>query len=137
MDNQSARLAIFRTPVSSCIKEEALTVLPDTACSVAILMMRVNKKSCVVVQDANDVVQGIVTEQDVVRRVVFQEDADCSIDKIMSDQVQAIESDALLYQAVSIMRRHNLKHLPVVSKKGEVIGVGTAKRCFRCRLVAA
>lgn len=81
--------------------------------------------SSLVVVDAEGHPQGILTEQDVVRRVTFQVDGDCPVDQVVSRPVRAIRADDLLFHAIARMRRAGLRHMPVTDDRDCLVGILT------------
>ena len=74
-----------------------------------------------------DYVVGIVTEQDIVRRATAEAiDLNLPIRKVMSINVQLIEPDLDLVDAVNFMEKNDVRHLPVV-KDDKLIGIITFK----------
>ncbi|HEX6980314.1 MAG TPA: DUF294 nucleotidyltransferase-like domain-containing protein [Alphaproteobacteria bacterium] len=68
-------------------------------------------------------VAGIITEQDIVRRVAFQVSADIPVDAVMTRPVVTVAADDFLYRAVARMRRLALRHMPVVDPGGRPVGM--------------
>ena len=66
---------------------------------------------------------GIVTERDVVQKLIFQSKPDDLLSQYMSQPVEFVYDYDLLYHAIGFMRKSNLKHMPVVSMSGEVRGI--------------
>jgi signal-transduction protein with cAMP-binding, CBS, and nucleotidyltransferase domain len=66
--------------------------------------------------------RGIFSERDLVRRVVLERrDPDRTpVCDVMTVDVATIEEDATLEEAMSVMKRANCRHLPVV-KDGKVV----------------
>ena len=63
---------------------------------------------------------GIVTEQDVLRRL---KGAEQPVEAIMTAPVLTVRADDQLYRAIGFMRRHRLRHMPVVDGQGAVVGM--------------
>jgi signal-transduction protein with cAMP-binding, CBS, and nucleotidyltransferase domain len=86
------------------------------------LMMKENVSS-VIVLDRNTIC-GIVTERDVVRKVVGQEmnQHETAIDAIMSFPVHTIDAGKTIVDAARMMRDKNVKKLVVVEGR-EVTGI--------------
>ncbi len=76
-----------------------------------------------VVVDADGAIQGIVTEQDVTRRIAFRVDPGAPIETVMSAPVKTIAERDYLYHAIAHMRRARLRHMPVVDDAGRVVGL--------------
>lgn len=82
---------------------------------------------CLVILDKDKVV-GILTEQDIARKVVAQgrEGAATLVKEIMSREVVHIEPPEDLHKAVELMGQNGIKHLPVISN-GKLQGIITFK----------
>ncbi|GBE92021.1 PAS domain S-box protein [Nostoc cycadae] len=117
-----------------------LTVLPDTLLIDAIALMNPvsNSKvksasgfsSCVLVVKEKKLV-GILTLRDVVR--LTGEGVDLSRIKILEVMTQPVMSltltcDQNALTALSFMRQHCIRHLPVVDKQGQLVGLITQDR---------
>lgn len=117
------RLSGFVKRVRDHLTRPAVRVAPETSCAGLISVMRESAASHALVTDDRGVLLGIVTEQDVLRRVVFDADKDMPVTKIMSAPVHTVNSDEFLYLAIAKMRRLGLRHLPVVDAQARIAGV--------------
>ncbi len=81
--------------------------------------------SLIVVDDHRNIT-GIITEMDIVKKVVAQNmsAADVSISEVMSTPVHTIERDRLVQEAAEYMAERNIRRLPVVDGE-EMIGIIT------------
>ncbi len=79
--------------------------------------------SSAVVVDTAGRPEGIVTEQDVVRRITWRVEPDQDVQSVMTSPVVAMEADDYLFKAVALMRRRKLRHVPVVDRTGALIGI--------------
>lgn len=89
--------------------------------------MAENEVGCLIIEDKDKVV-GILTEQDIARKVVAEgRQAEATLVKeIMSRKVVHIEPREDLHRAVELMGQNSIKHLPVISK-GKLQGIITFK----------
>lgn len=101
-------------------------VIIDTAASCGTLLQQVRAgqaSSAVVVDDGGSPL-GIVTEQDICRRITFQLSEQTPVREIMSQPAWCVHADDRLFQAIGTMRRRRLRHMPVVEgSSGRVIGL--------------
>jgi signal-transduction protein with cAMP-binding, CBS, and nucleotidyltransferase domain len=67
--------------------------------------------------------KGIVTEQDICRKVAFQRSPDDPVSEVMTSPVRTVKDQSYLYHAIAQMRRSNLRHMPVVDQQGRTVGV--------------
>ena len=87
-------------------------------------LMAAHNISAVVVLDDRGHLIGIATERDMARQVVAQNRlaADTRLGDIMTREVQTIAPQANALEALEQMRRHRIRHLPVVEEH-RVVGV--------------
>lgn len=67
--------------------------------------------------------RGIVTEQDICRKVAFQLSPEEPVLSVMTSPVKTVQDDSYLYHAIAEMRRSKLRHMPVVDLLGRTVGV--------------
>jgi signal-transduction protein with cAMP-binding, CBS, and nucleotidyltransferase domain len=79
----------------------------------------------VVVVDAGGIPRGVLTEQDVARRVTFRLDRDSPLDAVMGRPVRVIRANDLMFHAIARMRRAGLRHMPVVDDSDRLVGMLT------------
>ena len=75
--------------------------------------------------DAADHPIGVVTDRDIVRRVVAQgkNPIGYTAETCMSHPVVTVASDARLEDVVSMMERHQIRRVPVVDDQGRCAGI--------------
>ena len=97
---------------------------PQASALEAAHLMRDHHISAVVVLDEADALVGIVTERDLVRRVLAEErsPAAVSLAEVMTPRPLVVVPDASPYEALEIMRERHIRHLPVVDG-GKVVGM--------------
>ena len=90
-------------------------------------VMAKNKIGCVVIVEEHRVV-GIITEQDILRKVVACEldPKHTCVEKVMSRNIVFVESLIELQSAIQLMGNNQIKHLPVIDN-GELVGLVTSK----------
>lgn len=66
---------------------------------------------------------GILTEQDIARRVAFRLPPEAPLARAMSAPVVTCRADAGLWRAVALLHAHHLRHLPVVDAAGRCVGL--------------
>jgi len=121
MDSSST--AVFRRVVADHMAAPPLVVaLAETAAATVARMAAVGASAAVVV-DAASTIRGILTEQDVVRRIACREIGGQPVEALMTQPVLHVRHDDHLYQAIGFMRRHRLRHMPVVDGAGALAGM--------------
>ncbi|MBT6912550.1 MAG: CBS domain-containing protein, partial [Rhodospirillaceae bacterium] len=69
--------------------------------------------------------RGVLTEQDVVRRIAFRLEDSAALDGVASRPVRVIRSGDLMFHAIARMRRAHLRHMPVVDDRDQLVGMLT------------
>ena len=118
-----SQTAIFSKLVRDFMRDRPPTVLSGATCVEAIRRMSGDHISSVLVTDANGRLLGILTEQDVTRRIAFQISPETLVDQVMTRRVLTIPAGEYLYHAIGRMRRYNLRHLPVLDEHRVVVGI--------------
>jgi signal-transduction protein with cAMP-binding, CBS, and nucleotidyltransferase domain len=100
-----------------------LVVAASDSCREVVERLRSADVSEVIVADGKGRALGIVTEQDFSRRIACSDRDESPIESVMSSPVLSIPANDYLYHAIARMRRHGLRHLPVVDDQEKVVGV--------------
>ena len=79
-----------------------------------------------VVTDSHGRPAGILTEQDVVRRVAWRATPDQPVEAVMTAPIVTVSTDDHLLHAITTMRRHRLSHVPVIDGAGPTGGAAGA-----------
>ena len=92
-------------------------------------------RAMVIVTDFQGRPAGILTAPDVVRRVVLRTAAHQAVETVMTSPVVTVTVDDHLFQAITTMRRHGLRDVPVVDgPAGSSVTWRSTKRCSSCPL---
>jgi signal-transduction protein with cAMP-binding, CBS, and nucleotidyltransferase domain len=81
------------------------------------------KSTSALITDGENRLAGIVTEQDVTRRIALRCRGDESVADVMSAPVRAVYADDYLYTAIARMRRYRWRHMPVTDRDARPLGV--------------
>ena len=90
-------------------------------------LMKKGKVSSIIIIDQHTTPVGIITERDIVRRVI-SEDKDPKITKatdIMSKPLITVQEDTHLYDVAKKMVKHKIRRLPVVNDNNTLVGIVT------------
>ncbi|MBK8177114.1 MAG: CBS domain-containing protein [Rhodospirillales bacterium] len=104
-------------------RETVLTIRPGTPCADIVARLTTEKVSCAIIVDAGERPIGILTERDVARRIAFRVPPEAPVETVMTAPVLTIERREYLYCAIAWMRRHDLRHMPVVDRTGRLAGM--------------
>ena len=100
------------------------TIGPAASALDAALAMNEHSIGALVVVE-NDHVLGIVTERDILRRLVARrrDPADCAVADIMTREVVCCRPETTVREAGAIFMQQRIRHLPVVSTQGALQGL--------------
>lgn len=118
---------IMVATVESCLADE-------TVRRVARRMVDKNVGAVLVVNELNHLL-GIITDRDLVSKVLAQDNADAghlSAGEVMSRQPHAMAPETYMYEAMAHMNSHRIKHLPIVDR-GELVGMVSLRDLLRYR----
>jgi CBS domain-containing protein len=90
-------------------------------------LMKEGKVGSIIIIDENTEPVGIITERDIVRRVI-SDGKDPTITKaidIMSKPLITVEEDTHLYDVAKKMVKHKIRRLPVVNDNNTLVGIVT------------
>ena len=79
------------------------------------------------------IAMGMVTERDIARMVGFSAKffADMPVSEVMSKPLITVSPDNSVENAVSLMEQKDIRRLPVIDDKGQMVGIITAKDIFK------
>lgn len=117
-----SQTAIFTRRVRDMMRAAPQTCALGASLGEAVAQMASARASSVVIVDTGGRIAGILTEQDVARRIVFQRAADEPIEVAMTRPVITVSPDEYLYRAIGRMRREGLRHMPVTDLAARPIG---------------
>lgn len=110
--------------VGSVMSAHLCLLPPDTSVAAAAAAMAQDGHGCVIITDAERRPRGIVTERDVVRIGLEQNDPQrLTLAEVMSHPVLTIGADTPLHAAMERMNKNGLRRLVVADTDGRVSGV--------------
>ncbi len=116
-------LAVFSQVVRKHMREAPPTVQSNMTSGEALRIMRELPASSVVITTPGGRPIGILTEQDVVRRIAFLNSASTCVSEVMTSPLKVILDEDYLFHGIAIMQKCGLRHLPVVDRSGNLTGV--------------
>ena len=135
MPTRSNSVELFIKKISDYMSADYIYVDVNASISETIKDLQQQKKSTILIKKDNKLV-GIITEQDIVRKVTFISDSSKKVSDFMTSPVIFVYEDDLLFHAVGKMRKNNLRHLPVINMNSEVVGVIYADKALAAELGA-
>lgn len=116
--------------VKDIMTKNVISIAVDNSVFEAAEFMSSNRVGCLVILD-KEVPIGIVTERDIVRRVVAKKlPVDTKISEIMSKSLITIDPDASLKEAARVMSSNKIRRLPVL-KQNRLVGIVVASDFVR------
>lgn len=97
----------------------------DTGISDAALLLSEQAIGIAVVVDEDDYMVGVVSERDITRGLA-QHGADVAqmkVEQLMSRDVVSCDPECTVSEAIAIMRKHNVRHLPVIEEDTHLIAM--------------
>lgn len=126
-------LLFLHEPVSR-IGRSAVFCKLDTPIHVVAAMMTEQQSSAALVQSADASIVGIVTDGDIRKRAVAANvDRTEPIHRIMSSPLVSIPERAEIYEALLLMERRGIQHLPVADETGRIVGVIRSQELMQFR----
>lgn len=110
--------------VRELMKQDITSVDSQDSAYAAAMMMRVLKIGSVFVKEQDHII-GIVTETDLVRKVISmnRKPETTSVASVMSAPVICINQERPLWDMADVMEQSNIRHLAVTNEEEAIIGV--------------
>jgi len=119
---------IMSSPVETCSPK---TTVKDIAFKMTELGI-----AAIVVCDDNKELKGIVTERDLVRKVLAKDTIDClkhsTAEDIMTPEPYFMSPETYMYEASTFMIRHHLRHLPIL-EENNIVGIVSQQDLMKFR----
>jgi len=120
------QMPFLNQPVERLCSRDLLFCSMGTSIQEAAGVMSQHRCSSILVQDAQGMHVGIVTDNDLRRKVIAKgHDIRRPVSEVMSTPLQAIGANAMVLEALLLMMQTNLKHLAVTGAQGQVMGMLT------------
>src|SRR4030043_1697409 len=126
-DELQSSLLLMNLPVTSFMKEPIRCHMNQSIFEAASLMSRNDREAIIIIQDDRKNI-GMITDTDLRNRVVAGEyPFNKPVYEIMSSPLITIPDQALLFEAILLVKEKGISHLAVADRKGEVVGVFSNK----------
>jgi signal-transduction protein with cAMP-binding, CBS, and nucleotidyltransferase domain len=125
------KVALKNIKVRQIMSDKIVSVPAQETVGKVALMMKQHGVGSVLVNDGTNPV-GIVTETDIVQKVVAEELSPLStkVNSIMSYPLMSVDADAVLAEAAETMEHNGIRHLAVM-EKGRVKGIVSMRNLIR------
>ena len=118
-----APIAVLTGPARAAMGAAPPALPAATPLGQAIATMAAARTSALMVVDDTGRAIGILTEQDIARRVAFQLGPEAPLAAAMTAPLIACTPDEGLWRAIALLRQHGLRHLPVLDAAGRCLGM--------------
>ena len=128
-----------RTVFQSMAQRHVVSVAPTaTVYAAACVMTRANSSSVLVIDSTNTLL-GIVTERDLMTRVIAKvvDPAKATVADIMTRGPHCVVPETKVADAVLIMIERGFRHLPVVTEANKIMGVFSVRDAMPREVQAA
>lgn len=114
---------LMTAPIESLISQPPLILSASTSChQTAVEMTEQNASAALITDDKGELI-GIVTDKDLRYRLIVPAlPYDTPVSEIMTHDIQQVDHQSFVFEAMLIMLRYNVHHLPII-KKDKAIGV--------------
>ncbi|MFH1056826.1 MAG: CBS domain-containing protein [Candidatus Micrarchaeota archaeon] len=107
-----------------------VTVLNETvSVQFAACVMRDKGIGSVLVERKDGVICGIMTERDVLKKIVAEglNPGSTTLREVMTSSLITIREDADVAEASALLNKFHIRRLPVVNAEGKIVGITTAR----------
>jgi CBS domain-containing protein len=125
----------YNEPLRNIMVSDTFCCRPEDNVRRVAAEMADKKISSVVVTDKDLKPVGIVTERDIVRKVAasdFCSNPDIPVSEIMTPDPLCLSPDNSLFDALSILQKNKIKHLPI-TEEGKVTGIVSMRQVMKIR----
>ena len=109
--------------VREVMTTNVVSATPDTTLEEIAALMKNLDTGAIPVVDEGDLI-GIITDRDIVLRCVAEgrDPAELNVEDILSEDIEVVDPDTKVEEALEIMGRRQIRRLPVV-ENGELVGM--------------
>ena len=125
----------YRENLRSVMATDVLTCKPDDTLKNIFKRMADQQVSSIIVVDHEAHPVGILTERDIMQRVVTVDSVDpetTPVSKVMTRDTIILHPDNTIYRALSVLHESGVKHLPLV-EKDRLAGIVTLRQLLKLR----
>jgi len=133
---QDESLSLLTLRLSDMLARAPITIQPSNTIQEAAIRMRDERCSCLLVVEKETLV-GILTDRDLRSRVIAEgQSYDTLVHSVMTPSPLSIESSFSAFDAMLLMSRKNIRHLPVLSD-GKIAGCITNTNLIQTQTTSA
>jgi CBS domain-containing protein len=107
---------------------DVITAKANITVKEAVKMLQEKHLGSIVIIGEGQKCMGIFTERDAIRVVANEIPLDTVIDQVMTKNVITIGEEASLEEAKRLVTSHGIRHVPVIDRKGELVGLLSVRK---------
>lgn len=125
----------YRKKIGEIMSTPVITASPTDSLLSLAQAMNDKQISCLVIVNAQNFPQGIVTQKDIIRAIVTHpaQFAEIQSRELMTSTLLTLPPDAYFYEALLMMVQHNVKHIPITGTDGRVEGIITMRNLAQAK----
>ena len=109
--------------IKALTRRGCITASPDTPISKVVMLMAENNVGAIVITNKDAIVEGIVSERDIVREISINDDLGVlTAEGLMTKEVFSVSTQASSSELMHIMTNKKIRHLPIISD-GKLLGI--------------
>ncbi len=114
----------FNVKVGQCMTVGVLTLPASASVREAAVLLKKSRVGSVIIVEKGKAI-GILTERDIAYKVVAagKDPVHCLLKSVMSKPLKVISADQKIESAALALKDNKVKRLPVVDKKGQLVGI--------------
>ncbi|MFX0062889.1 MAG: cyclic nucleotide-binding/CBS domain-containing protein [Candidatus Hermodarchaeota archaeon] len=114
----------YKQKIKHVMKRDVITLNKDDTAKDAAQLIVSNRIGCGIIQDEHKAPLGIITEHNLVSKIVAgNEPAHIPLETIMTSPLLRISITCTLVEAARMMTSNYIKRLPVINRKGQLVGI--------------
>lgn len=119
--------------VLECCRMDVVTASPEAKVTEVAELMSDSNVGCVVITSEDQCPAGIVTDRDIVVRVVAagRDPKKTPISEVMTREPVVVEDGTGLFEAMQVIRDEGVRRLPIVDPDGRLAGIITLDDVIR------
>jgi signal-transduction protein with cAMP-binding, CBS, and nucleotidyltransferase domain len=119
--------------VLECCRMDVVTASPDAKVTEVAELMNDTNVGCVVITSDDECPIGIVTDRDIVVRVVAEgrDPKKTAIEEVMTRDPAVVEDGTGLFESMQFMRDEGVRRLPIIDSEGKLAGIITMDDIIR------
>jgi len=121
-DTEKVDGAILMEPIWGLEPHDPICVHPGTSLRDAITAMNDARIGCVLVTQGDRLI-GILTERDILKKVVGHLDPDSPVERTMTPNPETVVMDDSIAHVLNKMHTGGYRHIPVLNRQGRPVGV--------------